>query len=332
MPHNLSTDPRTGQIAMMYVVQEPWHGLGTKLDHPATSAEAIRAAHLDWEVVKQPLFAKTDIGNRRVDDKYVMMRKDQLAGGPIFGIVSSDYTPLQNIEAFDFFDGIVGQKEAIFYTAGALGQGERVWMLAKLPETICVIGDDICDKYLLLSNSHDGKSSVQIKFTPIRVVCQNTLTLALNQGVSVRLAHTRNLPERLRSAKELLGIIHTRYGEIAQDFQAMTKVKMDKEKEQQFFKLVFPDPRDRKDEDALKRVEKNRDIAEGYYRKGVGNFEKGVENTLWAAYNGVTEMIDYHPFSENSEKRLNNIWFGDGYLIKARAYSIAVEKIKTWAV
>ena len=140
-------------------------------------------------MVKQPLYVKTGQNYRKAEDKYMMMRADQLEKGPEFGIVSSDYTPLQNLEAFNFFDDIVGQGAAIFHTAGALGKGERVWILAKLPDSIRIIGDDVCDKYLLLSNSHDGRSSVQMKFTPIfAVVCQNTLTMALNQGRTVRIS------------------------------------------------------------------------------------------------------------------------------------------------
>jgi hypothetical protein len=103
MPHNLSENIRTGQVSMMFYRETPWHGLGKELDHPATSAKAIRASDLDWEVVKQPLYVNTDQGYRRVDDKFMMMRADQLESGPGFGIVSSNYTPLQNREAFNFF-------------------------------------------------------------------------------------------------------------------------------------------------------------------------------------------------------------------------------------
>lgn len=331
MPHNLFVDP-LGRVSMMFFGEAPWHELGKKLDQPATSAEAIRAAGLDWEVVKQPLYVQTHQGYRAVEDKFAMMRADQLDSGLVFGIVSSNYTPLQNREAFDFFDDIVGQGAAIYHTAGALSQGERVWILAKLPDTIRVIGDDVCNKYLLLSNSHDGQSSVQMKFTPIRVVCQNTLTMALSQGPTVRVSHTRNLQTRMRQARELLGIIKSRYDEIAELFQAMTNVKMDKERLEQYYRIVFPDPRDPTNESALLRASQNREIAERYYQYGRGNQEKGVIDTLWAAYNGVTEMVDYDRWQANTEQRLNNICFGDGYLVKAKAYAAAVDKLKTWAV
>lgn len=331
MSHNLLENPETGQISMMFYGETPWHGLGKKLEHPATSADAIQAAGLDWQVVKQPLYVDIGQDYRLIDDKYMMMRADQLKYGPCFGIVSSNYTPLQNKDAFNFFDDIVGQEEAIFHTAGALGQGERIWILAKLPDTIRVIGDDICEKYLLLSNSHDGKSSVQMKFTPIRVVCQNTLTLALSEGPTVRVSHTKNLQARIRQAQELLGIIKGRYDEIAQVYRAMTQVKMNKEKLIDYYKLVFPEPRDPANETERKRADLNRKVAENYYRNGRGNQEKGVVETLWAAYNGVTEMVDYHNMHNNPEKHLSNIWFGDGYLVKARAYSVAVRNLKTWA-
>jgi phage/plasmid-like protein (TIGR03299 family) len=331
MPHNLSINPQTGQVSMMFHGNTPWHGLGQQLDHPSTSAEAIRAAGLDWEVVKQPLYVKNEGGYLQVENQYMMMRADRINSGPCLGIVSGSYTPLQNLEAFEFFDDIVGQGAAVYHTAGALHHGERVWILAMLPEYIRVIGDDVCNKYLLLSNSHDGKSSVQMKFTPIRVVCQNTLTLALSQGPTIRTAHTRNMHTRMRQARELLGIIHGRFDELAQVFQAMTQVKMDKEKVELYYKMIFPDPRDPSNEIGRLRAAQNRETAEMYYRNGRGNQEKGVIDTLWAAYNGAAEMADYHRWPMNSEPRLMNIWFGDGYLLKARAYSAAVEKLKTWA-
>jgi phage/plasmid-like protein (TIGR03299 family) len=262
---------------MMYVGQVPWHGLGTKLHRPATAEEAIRAANLDWEVEKKLLIA---VGGTVMQPtgKYAVVRKDlwdkkrDLFGNPncpILGIVGEDYTPLQNREAFAFFDSIVGAGAAIYHTAGALGQGERVWILAKLPDAIKVANTDITDKYLLLSNSHDGNSAVQIKFTPIRVVCNNTLTLALRQGPpAVWVSHTKDIHKRLELAKRTLGIIHRGYEEIEAAFQNMARVDMDDQRLRRYLKQVFPDPRDRKDRAAAQEAEKHRDWAKYFFANG----------------------------------------------------------------
>jgi phage/plasmid-like protein (TIGR03299 family) len=155
MAHKLHIE--NGRASMMYVGKEPWHGLGTKLDGPVTSEEAIKAANLDWVVEKKPLVAYDGKHAHPVGNRYAIVRKDCYGQPkPVFGIVGADYTPLQNRDAFAFFDRIVGRGAAIYHTAGALGDGERVWMLAKLPNPIHVAGDDVTDKFLLLSNSHDG--------------------------------------------------------------------------------------------------------------------------------------------------------------------------------
>ena len=110
------------------------------------------------------------------------------------------------------FMSIVGKNAAIYHTAGALGRGERIWLLAKLPERIRIVGDDLADNYLLLANSHDGKGSVQVRFTTVRVVCQNTLTLALASNQGFRLIHTPDVHQRLVDAGKLLAKIHARSG------------------------------------------------------------------------------------------------------------------------
>lgn len=247
-------------------------------------------------------------------------------------MVGKDYTPVQNREAFEFFDPIVGENAAVYHTAGALGEGERVWVLAKLPGDIRVVGDDIAHKYLLLSNSHDGNSAVQIKFTPIRVVCQNTLTMALREGPALRIPHTRDVRERLRVAANLLNAIKVRFNEIEGVFGNMAKAQMDEGRLEKYFQGVFPDPRrgsdDERYERALAQAQRDRAGAGCRAEIGKGMDLPGVRGTLWAAYNGVSEYIDYDRYGKSTPaQQVNAIWFGDGYSAKARAYRVAEQEL-----
>ena len=325
MSHNLMI--RNGLAAMFYVEETPWHGLGTRLQQPATAQEAIQAAQLDWQVTKTPVYADVE-GNRLVvPDTYAVIRQESQS--PVLGVVSKDYTPLQNREAFAFFDPIVGEKAAIYHTAGALGNGERIWLLAKLPEQMRITGDDVADKYVLLANSHDGKGSVQIKFTTVRVVCQNTLTLALYGGETFRFVHTPDVKQRLRGAGQLLAQIRQRYDTTETALQAMTRVTINRERLKEYLTQVFPDA-DPVDEAAVNRVKKARSWSEYFFDQGRGNRLSGVTGSLWAAFNGVTEWLDHRKTKQNPGQRLNSIWFGDNYRIKARAFTLAQEKSETW--
>lgn len=330
MAHELWIDTESGSASMFYVDEVPWHGLGTRLDNPATSIEAIKAANLDWHVSKELLYVQQGQSHVPLQDRYAVMRPPHGCEeeAVVLGVVGKEYTPLQNCEAFAFFDHIVGKGAAVYHTAGALGQGERVWILAKLPNTIRVIGDDVTDKYLLLANSHDGSSAVQVKFTPIRVVCNNTLTLALQQGDTIRIPHTKDVRIMLRRAEETLGIINRRYNDISSVFKAMALHKLDTERVHKYMALVFPAPRDQNDEYGFKRAISNRLFAEMLFDQGAGNRMQGVKGTLWAAFNGVTELIDHRQTKQTDDKRLNSIWFGDGYLVKARAFRVASEFLK----
>jgi phage/plasmid-like protein (TIGR03299 family) len=335
MAHNLHIE--NGKASMMYVDEPPWHGLGTALKEPATAQQAITAANLDWEVVKKPLLAFDGKVSHPIPDRFAIIRQDWLGQPkPIFGIVGTEYTPLQNRDAFAFFDAIVGEKAAIYHTAGALGDGERVWVLAKLPSDIRVIGDDIANKFLLLSNSHDGSSAVQIKFTPIRVVCQNTLTMALSQGRILRVPHVKSLRERMREAGDMLGIINDQFQSIEVKFGEMAHRQMNTEQLGRYLHLVFPDPQDTKNRDALAKAKGNRLWSTYFFEQGKGSGLPGVKGTLWAAYNGVAELVDHRqpqrgerqpapalfsgPAQPPDERRLESAWFGDGYSAKVRAY------------
>jgi len=337
MAHNLCT--QGGKVHMMYVEQAPWHGLGTRLDKPATAAEAIGAAHLDWRVSKKPLYL-IDGPNREflVPDRFAVVREDRMdecfdpARQPVLGVVSDAYTPLQNAEAFEFFDAIVGQDAAIYHTAGALGNGERVWVLAKLPSNMRVVGDDIVDKYLLLVNSHDGSTSVQIRFTPIRVVCQNTLMLALQAGPRLRVPHTRDLMRRLQDAQRSLGLIHATFDQMERTFKAMQRVQVSTRRLHDYLSSVFPEPAAPADQRVFERVRRDRELCRHLFAEGAGSRMPGVRGTLWAAYNGVTELVDHAGSPRlTDQRRLQSAWFGQGYLTKARAYQVANEKARLWA-
>jgi phage/plasmid-like protein (TIGR03299 family) len=330
MAHDLKI--KNGEASMFYVGEPPWHGLGTRLKDAATAAEAMTAAKLDWSVVRKPIFAGDSSGLFRVPEQHAIVPEDRWGKEdcPIFGIVGRDYTPVQNREAFEFFDAIVGDDAAIYHTAGALGEGERIWILAKLPEDIRVIGDDVAEKYLLLSNSHDGRSSVQMKFTPIRVVCQNTLTQALSKGPTLKLRHGKDVHARLNEAHRLLGIISDEFNKLEECFQAMTRVSMTASRLTDYLDLVFPDPQNPDDERALRRAQTSRFWSSHFFDNGRGNRLPGVAGTLWAAYNGVTEYTDHRRTNQTDDRRLEAIWFGEGYLAKARAFTVAEDRLRAW--
>lgn len=331
MAHELNIED--GKASMFYTGPEPWHKLGTKLDKPATSVEAIKGANLDWEVTKIPLYG---IHNSNIisSRKFGTVRKDKLDSKDceIFGVVSNQYVPVQNVEAFRFFDSIVGSGSAIYHTAGALGNGERIWILAKLPNDIVIKNKDNVEKFLLLSNSHDGTRSVEIKFTPIRVVCQNTLNQALSSDVKpIKISHQGNVVRKLSDSKEILGIVQTTYKEIEQLFNQMSDFRLNNGKADEYFELLFPFPKEinsEADEKEMNAKKKLRENTKYYFESGRGNSEESVMGTLWTAYNGVAEYIDHHRKLRNTTDRTTYLLYGTGNDIKLRALEVAKEMLK----
>ncbi|MFC0263708.1 MULTISPECIES: DUF932 domain-containing protein [Cyclobacteriaceae] len=217
MSHNINFNSKTGKHSFFSVRERAWHGLGRIVKDCPTSADAIRFAGLDYEVEKRHLFtydnenqiADEDITIKipelEVPGYYATVRTDT---EQVLGVVGRGYEVVQNWDIFSFFDAIVGGGEGIHYeTAGALGKGERVFITAKLPGYIRVGNDDLIEKYLLLTASHDGFGSIKACFTPIRVVCNNTLNAALkNMQNCVKIRHTATAKERLEQAHKLMGI------------------------------------------------------------------------------------------------------------------------------
>ena len=314
MPHNLNVT--NGGPSMMYVGQTPWHSLGTKLDKPATADEAIQAAHLDFTVEKYQL--KTTPNDLSVDSHFATVRTDT---SEVLGVVGSRYEPIQNRDAFTTFDALVGEGEAIYHTAGALGKGERIWILAKLPDYIRVNGNDLVEKYLLLVNSHDGSSTVRVKLTPIRVVCENTLSLALSGAEQeVHIRHTLNAKEKLKEAHEILGLTNKLYAQLDAIFNRMNETMVRGKTLTDYVEAVFPNRLESQDNSWMTKVRyKIVELAE------TGQGSEMAKGTLWGAYNAVTEYVDhYRGTKADDDQRLKSMWFGSGERIKKNAFRSAV--------
>lgn len=322
MPANVET--------MAYVGKVPWHGQGKPVPPDVTAKEMIQAAGLDWAVVKRPARGTKPTVNSRGKEKFSryelvrVPRPNRKEDEVILGLVSDRYEPLQNSEAFQFFDPIVDRKTATYETAGALGDGERVWVMAQMPGAIEVVRGDRCQKYLLLSNSHTGQASVIVKFTAVRVVCQNTLIMAMKDGQSAfRVRHSAKMGERLDEVGELIAAANQIYKEAAERFQklAATKVK-DKKMLEDYLAALFPKSESQKDkgthppkwDHVTKLFETVPDLQ-----------LPGVKGSLWAAYNAVTRFEDYRVVKdENEANRLNRVWFGAGADLKIKALTEAM--------
>lgn len=215
--------------------------------------------------------------------------------------------------------------EAIYETAGVLGRGEKIWLLARLPTFIRIGKNDIIDKYLLLTNTHDGSSVVRAKLTPIRVVCQNTLSVALSGSEQeVRIRHTRNAVEKLKEAHRLLGLTNQLYEELSAIFNRMQlRTITDKELLDYVQKLVPNNP----------DVEKNHARTENIREKILELHEGGAgaewtRGTAFGLVNAVSEFTDHLQHTGNPEKRLKSVWFGSGAGLKEKAFSQALELVK----
>ena len=193
-----------GIESMFSAKETPWHRIGNVTEGALTSSEAIVKAGLDWTVTLNPIFT-TGTGGlaQAITDHFATVRD---VDDTVLGVVGNRYTPIQNIECFDFLDTVLDDSSASYETAGSLYGGKIVWMLVNLGKDI-VVGEDKTVPYLLLTNSHDGSTAIKGMTTPIRVVCANTLSLALKNNVtSFGFRHTNNVHQKIDQARKLLDI------------------------------------------------------------------------------------------------------------------------------
>lgn len=218
---------------MFYTRQKPWHGLGTMVMEAPTSKEALALAGLDWKVIQKPI--ETDDGLPITGFKANLRETDN----QILGVVTDRYKVVQNEDAFAFTDALLG--EGITYeTAGSLQGGRRTWMLARLPQHYIISGDEITP-YLVFMNSHDGTGAIKVVMTPIRVVCQNTLNLAISTARrSWSTNHTGDISGKLEDAKNTLLYAERYMAELGKTIDKLNHQKLSDRQVYDYINALFP--------------------------------------------------------------------------------------------
>jgi phage/plasmid-like protein (TIGR03299 family) len=303
--------------SMMFRGQAPWHGLGRYLQNPPTVEEGIAAAGLDWRVSLETL-ALTD--GRDVDHKAIVRETDR----SILGVVGPQYRPLQNADAFNWFQPFLDSGEVELHTAGSLQAGRKVWVLAKFNRPAMEIAEgDHVKKYLLLSNSHDGSQAVRVGFTPVRVVCANTLSLAHRDNTSqlLRCRHTAGVKVTLDMIRQTVNIANECFEATAEQYRQLARRKINRADLRKYIRKVFDLGEDEK---VSTRQANILATVERYFDSGRGTELPAVKGTVWAAYNAVNEYLAYER-GRSADSRLDSLWFGQAAAIDRQALQIATE-------
>ncbi|RYY31178.1 MAG: DUF945 domain-containing protein [Chitinophagaceae bacterium] len=315
MAHNINFNEQTGQHSFFSVQQKAWHALGQIVEGYPTSKEALQLAGLDFDVVKLPNIHRLTDGAEVVSKtSFFTCRKDN---GAILGDkLGADYKIVQNVDAFSFFDAIVGGDGIQYETAGALGKGERIFITAKLPDYIRVGNDDLIEKYLFLTTSHDGSGSITAAFTPVRIVCQNTLSAALNNSTNtIKIRHTAGAQDRLKEAHRLMGISNRLTAQLHAVFNRWAKVRItDKEVMQLVQQAMAPSV------EVLKGVKSGEEqsaiftnICNSAFNYAMSNPTQQMQTTagtLYGAYNAITGYFQNVKEYKDDEAKLKSIMFG----------------------
>ena len=218
---------------MFYTREKPWHGIGTRVENAPLSEDALRLAGLDWEVLQEEVF--TNAGEKISGYKANVRSTDR----KVLGVVSDRYKIIQNTEAFAFTDSLLGNGVR-YETAGSLQEGRKVWLLARLPQEYIISGERI-SPYLVFSNSHDGSGAVKVAVTPIRVVCNNTLNLALNTAKrSWSMIHTGDIKGKIQEAKDTLFMAENYMDQLGKEIENLRKIKVTDKEVEEYIELLLP--------------------------------------------------------------------------------------------
>lgn len=336
MAHNIFLNEQTGKHSFFSVKEKAWHGLGQIVQDYPTSKEALQFAGLDFEVCKRPNVHNLDDGTTIVSkNSFYTYRPDT---GDIMGDrLGKDYEVVQNKDAFSFFDSIVGGDGIQYETAGALGKGEKIFITAKLPGYIKVGSSDLIEKYLFLTTSHDGFGSIMAAFTPVRIVCNNTLNAALrNCSNSIKIRHTANAKERLEEAHKVMGISNQLSVQLEEIFNQWSKVRIKDREVQQLIQLAMVPNKEvienirKGNMDELSSCFKN--MCEDVFEYNMSSPSQQVESTkgtLFGAYNSITGYFQNVRNYKNDEAKMKSLLFsGTAQLRSQKAFQLCADFIR----
>jgi phage/plasmid-like protein (TIGR03299 family) len=329
MAHEIDFTTQAAGSAM-FAYKPAWHGFGTVVSEAQTSVDALRIAGLDWTVALTDLAAIMPDGSHQpIDTHRATMRTDT---GKALGAVGLRYQPLQNRDAFAWMDEVVGEQLAIWETCGSLRGGKDVWMLAKLPGNLEVCDRDVLDKYVLITNNHAGTGAVRLFPTSVRVVCANTLRLAISEvdsnksdaglPLGLKLFHTAgSLGKRVQKARELLGVIGKSHDEFAQAARSMLAKSLNTQQVSDYFGGLVEN-----------RSEKSRGkvLTAMWDRFALPTNEGSFKSNVWTAYNAASEWADHElrvtgKGEKRMERKFRSCLFGSAHSFKERAWAAACE-------
>ena len=309
MAHEIETI--NGKAQMAYAGEKPWHGLGVEVPADLTPAQMLEAAGLDWTVEKIPAYAEV-AGKRVAVGKSALVRTSD---NSVLDVVSDDWNPVQNSEAFEFFNDFIAQGDMEMHTAGSLKGGTIVWALAKVKDEFELFGGDRVESYLHFTNFHRYGCSTDVRFTPIRVVCNNTLTLSLNTRAEkmVKVSHRKVFDGD--EVKVMMGVAHDKLMQYKEMASFLGSKRYSNENVIEFFKRVLP---------GAKKDEMSRLAKISYDTIETQPGAEFAQGSWWQAFNAVTHTVD-HLAARTSDNLLTSAWYGFGKGAKTKALETALE-------
>lgn len=343
MAHNINYNNKTQKHSFFSVQEKAWHGLGQIVKDYPTSKEALKFAGLDYEVEKRKLFTFDNENQNGDPDTAIIIPEVEVPNyfatvrtdiEQVLGVVGKDYQIVQNVDAFNFFDAIVGGDGIQYETAGALGKGERIFITAKLPGYIKVGAQDLTEKYLFLTTSHDGFGSITAAFTPIRIVCNNTLNAALkNCTGTIKIRHTANAKDRLAEAHRVMNISNKMADELEGIFNQWTKVRITDQEVQRLIQLamvpnkeVLQNIKDGNLDELSTAFSNVCNSVYEYAMTSPSQQEETTKGTLFGAFNAVTGYFQNVRNYKDDESKLKSLLFGGTAQMRAqKAFGLCID-------